>query len=72
MELNDQQDSLLFESNFPKEARTSFDLGNNLQPVRNDGDENKNMKTNTKWSMSTAAKSSSGSGRMLNGIFFND
>jgi len=32
----------------------------------------KSQKAATKWSMSTEAKTSAGSGKMLNGMFFND
>lgn len=79
----DEQDSLLYSSNYGKEQcdNDSFNLTDNIMQVAFDesspgGGRSKNKsyyaKNATSWSMSTDAKTSAGSGKMLNGVFFNE
>ena len=81
----DEQDSLLYTSNYGKEQQDndSFNLTDNMQYIpygefdsSPGGGRNKKNSYYTKnpgfSSMSTDAKTSAGSGKMLNGVFFNE
>lgn len=77
----DEQDSLLHTSNFAKDQcdNDSFNLMDNIVKVPEDesspsGRKHRSYynKNATTWSMSTDAKTSAGSGKMLSGVFFNE